>query len=500
MLVAGGLLLAYSRSEPGVFYFGKEIAMSRRSFKLLAAIVLLALAGLSCRMLSGSPKVEDLRLAADEQGEQPTTSFPQNGTFYLVGNMGGLLLDEATVKVTWTGVQLANGDSDVKIEEKEQQVPNGDFWFSLFKTEGKWPAGDYKVDVAVNDEIVETLTFQVEPDPASISNLQMAKDQEGQQPSTSFDPPDAFYVTFDLENPRPETTIKAVWKAVEVEGSEPDAVIKEQEESGFDTSGGYYLQLSRTDGIWTPGKYKVEIALDGQPAGDLAFEVVAPPVPVGGQLIEPYLAEDEAGQLAAAAFSQASEFYAHFQAVDVPPEGLAIKGILKTLAAEGETPGTEVGTAEGVIEGGPNFVRFYSARPWPLGTYQIELYANDQLVYTLDLEVIGTNTSGAQVSEVYASADEAGSQRTEIFSASSPIYIQTTMANSPDDTEIKAVLVAAEVQGEEPYTYVTEVVERFGSGPIYFTFTSQSGWPAGRYVVYLYLNGQLAQMVVFSVQ
>lgn len=107
---------------------------------------------------------------------------------------------------------------------------------------------------------------------ANISNAKMARDQAGKQPTKTFSPKDAFYCVGDLSNAPDDTTVKAVWTAVDVEGAKPDTEIKEA--STNSGSGQLQFNLSNSS-LWPTGNYKVDLFLNDakKPTKTLSFEV-----------------------------------------------------------------------------------------------------------------------------------------------------------------------------------------------------------------------------------
>ncbi len=105
---------------------------------------------------------------------------------------------------------------------------------------------------------------------ANISEAKMAKDAEGNEPTTVFGQEDAFYVVVELLNAPDDTTVKAQWVAVDAEGIEAGLQIDEAEL----TSGSETLQFDLTnDKLWPSGKYKVDLYLNDELDRTLEFEV-----------------------------------------------------------------------------------------------------------------------------------------------------------------------------------------------------------------------------------
>ena len=96
---------------------------------------------------------------------------------------------------------------------------------------------------------------------ANISSATLATDQEGENPTTTFTPDQAFYYVVDLANAPDDTRVRAVWTAVDVdaEGAEPNTVIGE---ASVETGSGQIFFDLTNDGPWPAGTYKVDVYLD----------------------------------------------------------------------------------------------------------------------------------------------------------------------------------------------------------------------------------------------
>lgn len=110
------------------------------------------------------------------------------------------------------------------------------------------------------------------------------------------------------------------------------------------------------------------------------------------------------------------------------------------------------------------------------------------------------SASTANVAEAWMSTDEAGDQRTSVFAQDQIFYVQVDLQNAPDDTTLKAVWTAVDVQDTDPNLVITETEFVTGSGLINFNLSNDSLWPTGTYKVDIYMNGELATTVTFTVQ
>ncbi|WP_298008136.1 MULTISPECIES: hypothetical protein [Anaerolinea] len=110
------------------------------------------------------------------------------------------------------------------------------------------------------------------------------------------------------------------------------------------------------------------------------------------------------------------------------------------------------------------------------------------------------SASTAKIQEVWMSTDDAGEQRTTVYAPDAVFYAQVDLRNAPDDTQLKAVWTAVDVEGADPNTVLAETEFTSGSGQVTFNLTNDQLWPPGTYRVEIYLNGKLDKSVDFSVQ
>ncbi len=111
------------------------------------------------------------------------------------------------------------------------------------------------------------------------------------------------------------------------------------------------------------------------------------------------------------------------------------------------------------------------------------------------------SVSTAKISDAYLTANDDGSGETTVFSGDQTFYCVVEVSNAPDDTTLKAVWIAVDVDGVDPNMMIDEV-ELTTNGENVFTFNLQNDnlWPMGQYKVEIYLNGELNQTLEFEVQ
>ncbi len=103
--------------------------------------------------------IASARLAKDDSGAQATTTFSPTDTFYLLVDLANAP-DDTTVKAEWTAVSVAGADPNTILDDVELTSGSSTLTFDL-ANDNPWPTGDYKVDLYLNGELDQTLTFRV---------------------------------------------------------------------------------------------------------------------------------------------------------------------------------------------------------------------------------------------------------------------------------------------------------------------------------------------------
>ena len=132
----------------------------------------------------------------------------------------------------------------------------------------------YLVLLAVLSLVVSSLACAFGNTELGLTNLRMAFDQDGNNPTTTFAPTDVFYAVADLANAPQGTKVEAKWTAVNAADTEPNLEFQTQTlditEESF--SGTIYFELSNDEG-WPAGQYKVDLYLNGNLAQTAEFNV-----------------------------------------------------------------------------------------------------------------------------------------------------------------------------------------------------------------------------------
>ncbi|NPV57598.1 MAG: hypothetical protein HPY76_13130 [Anaerolineae bacterium] len=112
----------------------------------------------------------------------------------------------------------------------------------------------------------------------------------------------------------------------------------------------------------------------------------------------------------------------------------------------------------------------------------------------------GGSFTTANIPEAWMSTDEAGSNRTSVFTQDAVFYAQVQLKNAPDDTTVKAVWTAVSAEGVDPNFVIDETEFTSSDDLIHFSLSNDQLWPPGQYQVEIFLNGSLDKTLTFSVQ
>ena len=118
----------------------------------------------------------------------------------------------------------------------------------------------------------------------------------------------------------------------------------------------------------------------------------------------------------------------------------------------------------------------------------------------LPLVACQVSFSTANIGDAWMSTDEEGEERSTVFGQDAVFYAQVDLRNAPDDTELKAVWVAVEVEDTEPNLVMNETEFATGTGLVHFRLSNSDLWPHGQYKVDIYLGDKLAKTLEFEVR
>ena len=139
----------------------------KKKLSVLFALGALLAAMLACNLVAGASTetgLENLRMALDESGENPTTVFSPSDVFYVVGDLKNAPAG-TVVEAKWLAVQIEGYDPGELIYEQSindftDKSFSGSIYFQLSNDNG-WPVGDYKADIYLNGTFVQSVPFSV---------------------------------------------------------------------------------------------------------------------------------------------------------------------------------------------------------------------------------------------------------------------------------------------------------------------------------------------------
>jgi hypothetical protein len=132
--------------------------MNRRTITLVSALLAVLLVTLACSFSATTANIKDAYTARND-GAEKTTTFAQNEVFYCIVDLANAP-DDTVVKATWYAVEAEGVEPNLLIDEAELTSGDATLTFDLTNNQ-LWPVGKYKVELYLNDELQQTLEFEV---------------------------------------------------------------------------------------------------------------------------------------------------------------------------------------------------------------------------------------------------------------------------------------------------------------------------------------------------
>ena len=133
--------------------------MKVKKFPMLLALMALILSTLACEFSASTANISDAWMSTDEDGAERVTAFAQDAEFYAQVDLQNAP-DDTALKAVWTAVEAQDTAQNFLINETELVTGSGQIHFTL-SNDNLWPTGRYKVDIYVNDQLTNTLEFEV---------------------------------------------------------------------------------------------------------------------------------------------------------------------------------------------------------------------------------------------------------------------------------------------------------------------------------------------------
>lgn len=130
-----------------------------------------------------------------------------------------------------------------------------------------------KILLAVIALIISTLACAAGT--PTLSNIRVAKDQDGAQVASVFSATDTIYVVGDLTNGVAGNVVTSKWTVVSVEGYDPGYLIDSVDLTLDKDQLAYtvYFYFPPPEGGWPVGTYQVEVLFNGTSVSTVQFSV-----------------------------------------------------------------------------------------------------------------------------------------------------------------------------------------------------------------------------------
>ena len=271
---------------------------------LIAGVVLLAVLVIAVILGGGSCSVTTARLteAAMASEVDPDTMEPITKTDEFQSDTSVIyataLLKNAPedTKITATWIYLED-DTEIASVDALSTETNQAVSFSLSRPDNGFPVGQYKVELAIDGKLSETLRFTVEASAVvlkpQLTEAAMASkiNPDTQKAETRTDRFQAdtavIYATALLVDAPKNTKITATWTY-----TDDKTEIASVDVLSTETSQYVSFSLSRPDNGFPAGEYQVELVIDGKTAETLWFTVEEPVVVLTPQLTDAAMASE----------------------------------------------------------------------------------------------------------------------------------------------------------------------------------------------------------------
>src|SRR5687767_9095072 len=136
----------------------------KNKFMVLFAVLSLVVSSLACAVGNTELGLTNLRMAFDQDGENPTTTFASTDVFYAVADLANAP-QGTNVEAKWTAVNAADTEPNLEFQTQTLDITEetftGTIYFQLSNDDG-WPTGQYKVDLYLNGNLAQTAEFSVQ--------------------------------------------------------------------------------------------------------------------------------------------------------------------------------------------------------------------------------------------------------------------------------------------------------------------------------------------------
>lgn len=136
----------------------------KRCVPIFLAAVALLLSSLACQFARPEVSLENLHMAYDENGEQVAETYAPTDVFYAVADVKNAP-QGTVVRAVWAAVFVPELEEDAEFPEQTLDITEdsytGTIYFRL-SNDFLWPVGLYRVEMYLDDTLVQSLEFNVE--------------------------------------------------------------------------------------------------------------------------------------------------------------------------------------------------------------------------------------------------------------------------------------------------------------------------------------------------
>ena len=148
---------------------------------LITIVGILLLVTVACNFSASTANIESAYTARMDNGEiQQTTVFTQEDVFLGIVDVANAP-DDTVTKAMWYAVDAEGVEPNYFLAEAQVEG-GGELTFDLSNNDMLWPAGKYKVEIYLNDELNQTLQFTVvgSLSAASVGDMAVAEESDSE--------------------------------------------------------------------------------------------------------------------------------------------------------------------------------------------------------------------------------------------------------------------------------------------------------------------------------
>lgn len=138
---------------------------NKKIYPILFGLITVLTASLACNALApapATPGVSNIYMATDKDGTNRTNVFSPTDDFYVLFDVSGV--DVGTkFQSRWYALEIEGQDPNTPIQtiDYTYEANISNIYFQLTNSDG-WPAGNYKVEIYMNDAKVGEQQFSVQ--------------------------------------------------------------------------------------------------------------------------------------------------------------------------------------------------------------------------------------------------------------------------------------------------------------------------------------------------